>query len=236
MPNKKLPKKLVKKLVNLSNNPGKKPGNPITSSKEAVPRLTNIKHLFSRLNIVDWRKHLVTNNRDINSRGSAVREFNVSRQFPKVKKVVIKKVDFGETSKSAILKLQKFYDFILAEKPKNFVLKKPFFYILNEDFIAMSKVDFLTISEMFRDGYKLARNPSSYSFKPATNLASEKYLKLKNKYKFSDAEFILAVSELQKLIQKEAGRHSRRINNFGNFFIAGYKNKKFIFLQKADSI
>jgi hypothetical protein len=236
MPNRPLPKKLIERIKTIDSKKGNKIGNRKTAQKEPVPIQSNKKSLFSRLKIIDWRKHLVKEGTQRTGSGSGynVREFDVSRNYPKIGRVAVKKVDFANTSDMVLRRLKKFYDYVNKNPPRRFVLKKPHIYKLDNEFLLMAKTNLPTISEFFRADSGLSRNPSLNNLKPATRNAKKSYEEFKKNYGFSDVEFVSAVQELNQIIKSERGKKERFKNNYGNFFISGYKNGKFIFIQKAD--
>lgn len=155
MPHKRLPKELVSKIKNIQN------------KRISQKRTNDFRRFFLRLKNSDHRKVSKDNFKDFlkefekceefawvglgcgSGTHKRVRQLDVSRQFPEVGKVVIKKIDFGD---KGMLKqyLKKFNTGRVSEV----IIKKPKIYFLKDDLILMAKTNYPSLIEIFGDSQK----------------------------------------------------------------------------------
>lgn len=117
--------------------------------------------MFSKFENIDHRKH-IANNPD--SWGFRVRSLNVSRNYPELKNVVIKRLHIGGVKNDAF----KLHLAVLNERVKKvcfskrgneFVMLNPIAYKIGENYVAMAYADHPSLKEL-KDTLRFSKNPS----------------------------------------------------------------------------
>jgi hypothetical protein len=187
MPHKHLPKSLVNRLRNAS------------KEREASGRLSDVKRFFSRLKNRDHRfnpglekkarfESFLKRHPDIfwsqlkGSEGAThrVREIDVSKNYPKVGKVILKVIDNG-SKEVLFFKLDNFK----KVKVKGALIRHPKIYLINDEMFVMAKTNFPSVMECF----------SSYST-GGTKRGSDFIKKELKKSKITREEFEKKASEV----------------------------------------
>lgn len=224
MPIKPLPDSLVLRMRRISQNWGQK-NSRLKSSKPKDPRI-NFERLFDRLKIIDWRRKRQERkeNTHLDDWGFRVREMDVSRNFPEIGKVVVKRIHAQETVPKITESLKNFLNDHLKNPAKTYSLIYPQFYQLNKNHLIMQRTNLPTLSEFFLS----SANVSFSTFKFQTRKSKKFYKKLQKRNGFNDIEFISATQELHR-------RARTTKNTYRNFILIDYKKGQFVFMPLPDT-
>ncbi len=229
---KKRTAKTIKRSTNIKTLRGRVIGIVTGPPKIVTKRIKkkNSAHVFDKLTIIDprinSRKKYFPTNEFYQEFGLRVREMDISRNYPEVKKVVLKRMHIGETFTRIKKRLSILFENYKTNPPKNYLLIKPIFYRIDRQTIAMSKSNIPSLRDFFPGPHQLGLS----FLKPKNSKAKKFYEKLKAKHGLTDLDFISAVQELDI-------RDRRTINiSFGNYALVGVENKKFVFMPFADTV
>lgn len=225
----RLPKELISRLRRYHAGWGlKKTSKKIPGDAEKKVK-TNSKHVFDKLEIIDWRRNSVRSkfptNQFFQAYGLRVREMNVSRNYPNVGKVVLKRIHQEETIQKIKRTLSQLRRAHFINPARRYQLKMPIFYKIDEQTIAMAKTSKPSLGEFFKNKHQV----SLLGLESITPSAKNFYQKLKKQHGFSDLDFVSAVQELQKMDRK-----TTKIN-FSNFLLLGFEKEKFVFMPLPDT-
>jgi hypothetical protein len=213
---KSLPKSLVERLRKAQEKKGDVRVNTKPMSWEFPYK--NSDRLMSRLKNADHRFNRFMQNKDIDGPGKRVREFDVSRNYPKLGKIIFKRTH-NRNAKweiSAVQEVVKKHNQMFS--PKNYVLKIPRAYAISDKLVVMAKANFPSISEIISSKQVLQTARGRKFF----NSLSEKKDGVKN--------FQKAVSELRKNFSLMTGDEFRE----DHFIVVGFKKGQFIFVPLID--
>ncbi len=225
MPTQPLPNKLVQKLRDANQRKGHAPAHKMPP-KNIYLRQTNLERLFDRLKIIDWRRKRQSRkeNTHIDDWGFRVRELDVSRSFPGVGKVVVKRIHARETIPKITRKIQDFIDEHLNNPAKMYSLIIPNFYQLGRSHIIMQRTNLPTLSEFFSSSSNVSLNTLKFQ----TRKSKKFYKTLQKRNGFKDVDFVSAVQELHR-------RARGTKNTYRNFVLIDYKKSQFVFMPLPDT-
>ncbi len=196
------------------------------------------KRLFFRLRNVDYRRRLAGAKNNSKKRrelgpdfvkqfdfikevwGERIRAMNVKRNYPKLGKIVFKRVH-GMSAGELVTHLNRLVNFVNASpkrKRNDWVVVKPFIYPINEDVVAMAHINIPALGEM------LAPLDSHTGTHRGQN-ALLSFLKLNPKYSAQD------LFEISDDIKRSGFGNT----NTNNFVFLGIKKGKFVFVPLADA-
>lgn len=138
-----------------------------------------------------------------------VRKINVSRNYPRVKEVVVKRIDYGFRDN-----LEKLVENINKTKIKGVTFKPPIFEFLNDDIIVMARTNFPSINEMF------GNNEGNFTTKRGKDFL-KKFLEKNPTFSINDIKS--KVRELEKY------HYIRR-----NMLFAGVEKGQLVFIYLPD--
>ncbi len=215
-----LPKKLVKRVRTLAK---RKAPSELT---RLVLRLKNADH--RNLDLTELSK--VSNQSELDIPGGRVRQANVGRNFPKINEIIIKRahgrfVGSGNAKeivnylKKAVLEHNRIHG------DKDYYLLKPIAYHVGKDFVLMAKANKFSAEQIL-----LATTSEKLDSYTHVNVASPQ------KYILELAvELRMPVRELRNQLRTSLLLLDERMQlGKGNYLVAGYKNKKFIFVPLID--
>jgi hypothetical protein len=210
---KPLPKTLVERLRKAQEKKGS-----LQVSTKLVPwrfSYTNADRLMARLKNADHRS---VRQQYINSPGGRVREFDVSRNYPKLGKIIFKRTHnrTAQWEINAVQEVVKKHNQMFS--PNNYVLKVPRAYAISDKLVVMAKANFPSISEIISSKQVLQTTRGKDFF----NSLSEKKDGVKN--------FQNAVSELKTNVSLMTGTEFRG----DHFIVVGFKKGQFIFVPLID--
>jgi hypothetical protein len=213
-----LPKSLIKRVRKAA---GKKP----ESIRDFVSKLKNIDHraeevgeIFSRLPSIDMP-------------GGRVYSMNVSRTYPRLREVVIKRTHGSRARDLTSAQVVKILRKSVSNHNKRFGTKdyyllKPIAYPFGKEYVLMSKVNKFSISQVISSAIQIGLPPNFYS-----NGSSQKFiLGLSKKTKKPVDLLVFELGRASKLLMKRI----ENIESDSNFLVVGYKNGKFIFVPLVD--
>jgi len=156
--------------------------------------------------------------------GRRIRELDVSRNYPAIQKVILKRVH-DSTARNEIKKVREMVFLHNSNhKPKQYTLKQPKAYPITHDIVAMAKANYPSLEEII-GGWRSKKGKTS---------RGQKWLK--------DAESKGAT--LEKLIEAKEelldNLDTARVSNFQfpptqkNFLVADYVKGKFVFVPLID--
>jgi hypothetical protein len=215
MPVKPLPKKLIERLKSLVKKRAKRAGR--AEANKTFWRMRNADHRE--------QKEKTTS--------SFVKKFNVSRNFPFEKEIVIKMVHGRDTAKQEIEQIQS----IVREHnkkfhPENYVLREPIAYDLGYNFVAMAKVNKPSLVEILY-AFAASSNKRMLSSDYGGTLRGFSFFsKLQKKYGVTKIQLAIAAEEVTE--RTELSMHRLSMHNI--LLLGVNKKGQFVFMPLIDLV
>jgi len=215
----KLPSNLVKRIRGIVK---------VKEAKNVSKGRTQIKSLLGRLKNVDHRSEEFNVNLGVEDWGGRVREINISRNYPSVKKLILK-YTHDINAKKTLVRLFDTVSYHNKKYPNSeYYLYKPYAYPVGEKIIAMSKASAPSLAEMIGSKHNGVGDTAGF-----TKRGEKMLLTLSEKTNRSVKELRENLANLSNLVEERTLEGGLPITR-GNLLCVGVKNGKFVFVPLAD--